>query len=210
MSRIRNTVVAVAMLALLDTSMGFGDTAKENAAKAYQSGRDATDIKVRRTHFVHGMKLAREILSRDQTSAEGLFWLAVNMGAEAIDRGKMAALPVVPEMEKLLLKAFQADPKYEHGGAARVLGRLYHQAPAVISVGSDDKARIYLKAALDIAPEHPGNLAFSADFLLDIDDKEKAARKLAEKCIAVLDKQDFGSDETEWRAIAQEVIEDTD
>jgi TRAP transporter T-component len=210
MSGIRNTFAAIAVLMLLDASLASGDTAKETAATAYQSGRDATDIKVRRTHFVRGMKLAREILSRDDTSTEGLFWLAVNMGAEAIDRGKMSALPVVPEMEKLLLKAFEADPKYEYGGAARVLGRLYHQAPAVISVGSNDKARIYLKAALDVAPDHPGNLAFSADFLLDIDDKEKAARKLAEKCVSILDKQEFGSDETEWRTIAQEVLAETD
>lgn len=206
----RITVSVIAMAMLLGGAPARGDVAVERAADAYQAGRDASEIKTRRAHFLRGMKAARALLEKDKTSAEGLFWLAVNMGAEAIDRGKMAALPVVPQMEKLLLKAFEVEPKYEYGGAARVLGRLYHQAPAVISVGSNDKARTYLNAALEIAPDHPGNLAFSADFLLDVDDKEKAARKLAQRCLAILDKQDFGSDENEWRLIAQEVLEDTE
>jgi TRAP transporter T-component len=206
--RMTSSIGVLAMI--LCGSVAKADGGQERSADAYKSGRAATDVKIRRAHFIRGMKAARALLDKDKNSPEGLFWLAVNMGAEAIDRGKMSALPIVPEMEKLLLKAFEVDPRYEHGGAARVLGRLYHMAPAVISVGSNDKARIYLNASMEVAPEHPGNLAFSADFLLNVDDKEKAARKLAERCLVILDKQDFGSDEDEWRLIAKEVLEETE
>jgi len=210
MSFIRITLSTAAIAILLWGAVANAAGGQERSADAYKSGREAKDVKIRRAHFTRGMKVARELLEKDKTSVEGMFWLAVNMGAEAIDRGKMSALPVVPEMEKLLLKAFEADPKYESGGAARVLGRLYHQAPAVISVGSNDKARIYLKASMEAAPDHPGNLAFSSDFMLNVDGKDKAARKLAERCLAILDQKDFGSDEDEWRTIAKEVLEETE
>lgn len=176
---------------------------------AYEAGRAAQDGRSKRAHFQRGIDLAQARLAARADDPEGLYWLAVNLGAEALERGKMAALPVVPRMEKLLLRLDQVAPRYEDAGAARVLGRLYHQAPAVISVGSNDNARRFLERALALAPEHPGNLAFAADFLLDVDGARARARSLAEKCLAKLDPRDTTHDVTEWRKLATRVLEKT-
>ncbi|MDX2020404.1 MAG: TRAP transporter TatT component family protein [Deltaproteobacteria bacterium] len=163
----------------------------------------------RRQHFQKGIDEARAILQTNGNSPEGLFWLAVNMGAEALERGKMSALPVVPQMERLLLKLDTIDPNYEDAGASRVLGRLYHQAPAVISVGSSDKARKYLERALKLAPSHPGNQAFAADFLLEKGEDQRA-KTLAAACLQALAASGgkYGDEAREWKKIAQDVVDD--
>lgn len=163
----------------------------------------------RRQHFQKGIDEARAILQTNGNSPEGLFWLAVNMGAEALERGKMSALPVVPHMERLLVKADGIDPNYENAGASRVLGRLYHQAPAVISVGSSEKARKYLERALKLAPTHPGNQAFAADFLLEKGEDDRA-KKLAAACLQTLAASGgkYGDEAREWKKIAQDVVDD--
>jgi hypothetical protein len=180
----------------------------ESARAAYQAGQAAQESKIRRALFTRGMELARARLANRGNDPEGLYWLAVNMGAEALERGKLSALPVVPRMEKLLLTLDKADPGFEQAGAARVLGRLYHQAPAVISVGSNAKARQFLLRAISLAPDHPGNLAFAADFLVDHGDKVRA-RQFAERCLQRLGAQDFGREAKEWTELARHVVEAT-
>lgn len=179
-----------------------------SAREAYQAGQAAREGKMRRALFTRGMELARARLARQADDPEGLYWLALNLGAEALERGKLSALPVVPRMEQLLLTLDQANPSFEHAGAARVLGRLYHLAPAVISVGSNAKAKQFLLRAVALAPDHPGNLAFAADFLLDHGDRVQA-RRLAERCLDHLHTRDFGRDANEWSELAHHVIEET-
>jgi hypothetical protein len=182
--------------------------AVESAKAAYESGRTAASKDVREQAFARGMELAKARLANNPDDAEGLYWLAVNMGAHALERGKMSALPVVPRMEAILLHLDQVDPRYESAGAARVLGRLYHQAPAVISVGSNKKAAQFLARALSLAPTHPGNLAFAADFQAGHGSKA-VARDYAARCLAALSGRPLNSEEKEWAALARETMEAT-
>lgn len=179
------------------------------AADEFRAGRQASGSSARRRYFQKGIEEARALLKVDGNSAEGLFWLAVNMGADALERGKMSALPIVPQMERLLLKLDGLNPSYENAGASRVLGRLYHQAPAVISVGSSEKARRFLERALKLAPAHPGNQAFAADFLLDKGEDDRA-KQLAASCVKTLTASGgkYGDEAREWKQIAQNVLDD--
>jgi hypothetical protein len=196
------------VLAALSASLALTARAAETARAAYAAGRDAKDKDTRTRLYAEGMELARARLAKSPDDPEGLYWLAVNMGAHALERGKMSALPVVPRMEALLLRLDQVAPAFESAGAARVLGRLYHQAPAFISVGSSKQARRFLTRAVSLAPAHPGNLAFAADFLLSEGEKT-AARSHAERCLALLAGRNLGSEEREWSALARNVMEET-
>jgi hypothetical protein len=196
--------LALVMLAADQPTAHAADSAKA----AYQAGRMARDRDTRERYFAQGMELAKARLSSNPDDPEGLYWLAVNMGAAALERGKMQALPVVPRMEALLLRLDQVAPGYEQAGAARVLGRLYHQAPSVISVGSNKKAGRFLARAVNLAPGHPGNLAFAADFLVAHGDKE-VARGYAARCLAMLVGRTLAPEEGEWAALSRGVMEDT-
>jgi TRAP transporter T-component len=203
--------LTVWFLGLTLMMLGIGQStisAAENAKTAFDAGRGATDKAARERYFAQGMEISKARLTARPDDPEGLYWLAVNMGAEALERGKMAALPVVPRMESLLLRLDQVDPRYEDAGAARVLGRLYHQAPALISIGSNRKASQFLAKAVGLAPNHPGNLAFAADFLVSHGDKA-TARSYATRCLATLSKRPLGPEEREWTVLARAVVEAT-
>ena len=114
---------------------------------------------------------------------------------------------MIGEIERTLLQLEHDDPAYDHAAAARVLGRLYHKAPALISVGSSRKAAAYLEEALARAPEFPGNWAFAADFYLDRHDCARA-KPLGDRLRAAGDLDRFGVDGREWREIAAHVADD--
>jgi hypothetical protein len=164
------------LLALTMATQSPGDAAKE----AYRAGQVARTTEERRAHHQRGLALARQALARDPDDAAGLLWYAANLGAEALLRGKLRALPVVGDIERTLLQLERVHPDYDGAAAARSLGRLYHQAPPIISVGSSRKAADYLGRALARAPDHPGNLAYGADFFADQGDCARARPLLAQ------------------------------
>ena len=186
--------------------VGVGPSA-DSAEASYRRGKVAKDSSERKRCFQEGMARAKSRLSVQADDPEGLYWLAVNTGAEALERGRFQALPALPEMERLLLRCHAVAPTFENAGPARVLGRLYHKAPAVISIGSNKKARQWLEIALATAPEFPGNLAFAADFLSTQGEPQRAV-SLARKCLSLLSTNRFGADGDEWKQVASEVVED--
>lgn len=180
--------------------------AQDTAAAAYKAGRDASDGATRARCFARGMALAQARLDRDPDDAEGLYWLAVNLGAHALERGKLSALPALPRMEALLLHLDRVAPDYESAGAARVLGRLYHKAPPIISIGSNKEARRFLERAVGLAPDHPGNLAFAADFLAGHGERARATT-YASRCLGLLAGKQLSVEQREWVGLASRVLE---
>lgn len=179
----------------------------QDAERAYRAGQAASNDNDRRAHYQAGIEAARQALATDPNDPAALLWYAGNMGAEALTRSKFSALKVIGEIERTLLKLEGLSPNYQHAAAARALGRLYHQAPAVISVGSNDKAAVYLGKALARAPEFPGNQAFAADLYRDQGDCDRA-RPLALKLTnhPRLDQYGPDIDVKEWREIAQKTL----
>lgn len=179
----------------------------EDAKVAYREGQRARGDAEKRKHYKRGLELARRALARNPNDPAGLLWYAGNLGAEALTHGKLYALRHIAEIERTLLRLEALHPTYDHAAAARSLGRLYHKAPAVISVGSNARAAQFLGKALARAPEFPGNWAFAADFYADRGDCARA-RPLAERLRRHPGLDAFGFDAKEWREIAVDVIED--
>lgn len=177
------------------------------AERAYRAGQLAGGGPDARQRFAEGIALARQALQRDPHDPAGLLWLAGNLGGEALTHGKLYALRVIGEIERTLLQLEHDDPAYDHAAAARVLGRLYHKAPAVISIGSSRKAAAYLEEALARAPDFPGNWAFAAELYLDRHDCARA-KPLGDRLRAAGDLDRFGVDGREWREVATHVADD--
>ena len=176
----------------------------DGGRSAYLTGKRANNSSERRRHFSAGAAQARDRLSKAPDDPAGLLWLAANLGAEALERGKFAALNVLGEMERLLLRLEATSPLYDHAAAARTLARLYHKAPPFISIGSKKKARLYWEQTLARAGDHPANLVLAADFFADDGQsaraKELAARYLANP-VTVAENPDAG----EWQEIARRI-----
>jgi hypothetical protein len=165
--------------ALLWMTMAATGSPGEAARDAYRAGVRAASDHERRQHHQRGLALAREALARDPDDPAGLLWYAANLGADALLRGKLRALPFIREIEQTLLRLERKHPLYDEAAAARSLGRLYHKAPPIISVGSNRKAADCFARALARAPDNAGNLAYAAEFHADRGDCRQARALLA-------------------------------
>jgi hypothetical protein len=182
-------------------------TPADEAQRAYRAGQVAPDRDQSRREYQRGIGLARAALARDPRDPGALLWLAANLGGEALTHGKLYALGVIGEIETTLLLLEAQSPGYDHAAAARALGRLYHKAPAIISVGSGKKAAAFLEKALARAPDFPGNWAFAADFYGERRDCARAL-PLAQRVGAAPHLDAYGFDAIEWREIAARVVAD--
>lgn len=207
MLRISFVSLFAALVLLTPTAAwSTGDGARLAFRAGQAAGKRGDDDESRRQHQL-GIDLARRALAANPDDRAGLLWLAANLGAEALTHGKLFALRVVPEIERTLLRLEAVDPSYDHAAAARALGRLYHKAPSVISVGSSKKAEDFLGRALSRDPDFPGNQAFAADFFASRGDCGRAV-PLARRLQAAPNLDSFGIDAKEWREIAKDVLED--
>lgn len=174
---------------------------------AYRAGKASRSDQEARRYYQRGIDLARGILSTSPEAPDALLWLAANLAGEALTHGRIFALRVIPEIESTLLRLEQTQPLHDHAAAARALANLYWKAPAVISVGSSRKAAAYFLAALDRAPDFPGNQAMAAAYFADHGDCARA-RRLAMAVNARADLDSFGPDAAEWRQMARAALAD--
>jgi hypothetical protein len=158
----------------------------------------------RRRHFIVGIEAARARLRVRADDPEALLWLAANLGAEALERGKLSALRVLPEMERLLLSLEARAPEYDHAAAARTLARLYHKAPPFISIGSSRRAREFWERALARAGDHPANQVLAADFFADVGETERA-RDLARRYLQHPISASEHPEAPDWQRIAERI-----
>jgi tetratricopeptide (TPR) repeat protein len=104
-----------------------------------------------------GLDASRQAVALDADSPQAHYYLALNLGESARAK-KLAALRILREMERELLKAAQLQPGLDYGGPDRALGMLYLRAPPwPASVGNRNKARAHLQAAVELSPDYPDN-----------------------------------------------------
>lgn len=191
-------------IAQTSATSGTGAAAADSGRAAYKAGKRATSSAERRRHFSAGMAAARARLATNPDDPEGLLWLAANLGSEALERGKLAALNVIDEMERVLLRLEAVAPNHDHAAGARSLARLYHKAPPFISVGSKKKARMYWELALARAGDYPPNQVLAADFF-ESDGQKDRARELAARYLAHPVPLAESPEAAEWLEIATRI-----
>jgi tetratricopeptide (TPR) repeat protein len=118
-------------------------------------------------------------------AADVFFWDAVNWGEWALVYGKLAAVRegAADRIRREATIAYLADPNIDHGGPARVLGRLHDQTPHVPFMtgwASKREAVRFLNESLKLDPTNKLTKLFLAEALVD----EKSSS--APRAIAIL------------------------
>jgi len=88
-----------------------------------------------------GRKMASQIQKLDPSHPAGPLWMAIFAGTEALSRGVLESLHLVPELTKNLERATSNAIDYFHGLGILVNAKLYAKVPGFpMSVGDIDKA----------------------------------------------------------------------
>jgi tetratricopeptide (TPR) repeat protein len=159
--------------------------APSNAVVAWQFGRVcfdwaefATNDTQRATVAEAGIAACRAAVQRAPEDSAAHYYLGMNLGQLARTKS-LGALPLVWEMEREFKRARELDPRFDYAGPDRCLGLLYLDAPAwPVSVGSQEKARLHLRRAVELSPDYPENRLNLLEASLRWKHKQRAQREL--------------------------------
>ena len=125
-------------------------------------------------------KMATKLMADNPNSAAGPFWAAAHMGFEALVRGVLDSLRMIPHFFKLLDKAEAIDPSYLMGSVYLAKAKAYIKLPSFpMSIGSLKKGFQYLEKARPLQ-EHTYGLwhVFYAEAEIQRDGNAAALRAL--------------------------------
>lgn len=151
----------------------------DNATLAWEFGRATFDLaefahnkQERETLAQEGIEACRLAISLQPDLAAAHYYLGMNLGQLARVR-LLRGLRIVAEMERAFETTLELDPRFDHAGAERNLGLLYHHAPGwPISVGNKSKGRQHLERAVQLSPDYPDNRLSLAEALWDTNRRE--------------------------------------
>jgi tetratricopeptide (TPR) repeat protein len=127
--------------------------------------------------FQKGIDYAKKAIELGPDKPDGHFWLGVNYGVYGEAKGKLKSLSLVKPIKAEMNRVIEIDPTYDHGGADRVLGRVYHEVPGIAG-GSEKKSLEHLLKAVEYGPRVGLNLLYIADTYESLDRVEDARKAL--------------------------------
>jgi len=134
---------------------------------------------LREDYYDKGLKYAERLLQEQPGGAAGHYWKAVNLAGLADTGGKLRGRKLLPDIMEELRRSLALDEAYDHGGAHRVLGRIYYEAPRPpFSVGDLQKSLTHLTAAVRLAPATSTNHLYLAETLIRLGQTAEARWEL--------------------------------
>ena len=127
--------------------------------------------------FQKGIDWSKKAIALNPKGAGGHFWLGVNNGKYGESRGILKSLFLVGPIKDEMKQVIAIDPAYEHGGAYRVLGRMFYKLPGFAG-GGVDKSIANLKKSLEYAPNVSTTHIFLAESYIKQKDYQSAKNEL--------------------------------
>src|SRR5262245_47062691 len=187
-----------------------GEAAWQFARATFDLAEFATNTTERSLLAEQGIEACKKLLSREPSSAQGHYYLGMNLAQLALTRG-IGALKLVTEMEREFGIARELDETLDFAGPDRNLGLLYRDAPAVISIGSRSRAKKHLERAVELAPDYPDNrLNLIESFLkwsdrLGVKRETKALNDLWPRARVSLAGENWASSWADWEARREKI-----
>jgi len=133
-------------------------------------------VNKRAENFVPLIEKAQRLADRFEGRAEPLIWKAILLTSYADAIENLESLAKVKEARDLLLRAIEIDETALDGFGYIMLGILYDRAPGwPLSIGDNDKARVYLEKGLSMRPDDIDANYFYGRFLRDEGEYEQAS-----------------------------------
>lgn len=133
-----------------------------------------------------------------------VYWTGVGQGMLATVASITEALSLVKKARVNMRLLLGMDPTYCHGGADRVLGRIYSQLPFFVG-GDNQKAELHYKLAIDRGPHYWLNHLYLAELYHHEGDDAKA-KKLLRQVAAGPTIDGLEPECRLWQAVARECL----
>jgi tetratricopeptide (TPR) repeat protein len=130
-------------------------------------------------HFERGIELGERAISQQPNSVEAHFWLAVNYGGYAEQKGVFKALRMVKKIRSEMETVLRLNDRYHHASAYHALGDMDRQLPRLFG-GNLQRAIARLEQGMKIAPDNLQMKFVLAQAYKDAGRKEDARRHLQE------------------------------
>ena len=118
-------------------------------------------------------------------SAVSYFYRGLCRGKQGEMKGVWASLGMIEPFEEDMKKAVELDPKVNHAGPHRALGKLYLELPFFLG-GDSNKSVFHLKEAVRLAPDYAENHLGLAQVLVK-KNKSTQARESLHKLMQLTD-----------------------
>ena len=138
------------------------------AKKAGESKNDHYDLCI--LHSSRAIELQPD-------SAVSYFYRGLCRGKQGEMKGVWASLGIIDPFEEDMKKAVELDPKVNHAGPHRALGKLYLELPFFLG-GDSDKSVFHLKEATRLAPDYAENHLGLAQVLVKKNNSTQARESL--------------------------------
>jgi tetratricopeptide (TPR) repeat protein len=130
-------------------------------------------------YFEQGMSAGQRAIAREPNAVEGHFWLAVNYGGYADQKGVFKSLQMVKKIRAEMETVLRLNDRYYDGNAYLALGEMDRQLPRIIG-GNVGRAISRLEQGLSVAPDNLEMKLSLAQAYLEKGRKEDARRQLNE------------------------------
>ncbi len=170
----------------------------------YYFGKKCRDKKKKISAYQKAIKIGEDLVKKYPDRVEGHFWLGVLYGVYGEARGVMKSLFLVKPIKREMNRVLQLDPKYDCGGAQRVLGRLYYKVPGLFG-GSKTKSLKYLLESKKICPNSLLTRIYLAE-TLKAKGKKKEAKAELEEALRLEPIPSEKPEEEEYRAQIKELL----
>jgi tetratricopeptide (TPR) repeat protein len=129
--------------------------------------------------FEQGVIIAKEGIKNFPNSVESHFWLGTNLGLVGQEKGIIASLFMVGEIEKHIKKSLELDETYFFGAPHRALGWLLHMLPPwPLSFGDNRKALQHLEKAIEFGSNFPLNYLYAGEISFALGKKDLSRKYL--------------------------------
>ncbi len=152
--------------------------------------------------FTEGKEAAENATNMEPDKPEGHYYLGICLGSWAEANGILNSLFTAPSILREAKKTIKIEPSFENGSAYMLSARVYHKAPAIISVGDKDKAQKDYEKAIEYGPGNRVAFRFYAEFLMDFD-KKKAKEIILKGLDIPLDESNKYSEENEIQLLKE-------
>lgn len=143
----------------------------------YWIGDHTADKDEKKKIFGMGIYHARKAVALGPDRPEGHYWLGVNYGVYGEAKGILKSLSLVKPIKEEMNRVLAIDPKFDDGGADRVLGRVYFELPGFFG-GDKKKSLDHLLKSKEMGPQVGLTRIYLADTYLALKDIQKAREEL--------------------------------